>query len=191
MPSPELHTPTLHTVRRITAQGPFPQFFAGDVVQFYVMGGMVRGVVQGVDAKARRDLPLGLPYRLRVTEAPSDSGYVAGGECTIRAGCLELEGGALRLPAPPPVAPPVPTLPLFLVAYMREGGTVPVQGTMLVQGATLEAASAAAMEALTAELQADVAERGESPEAMVLLLNAAEVPRLDATATPVIASVSW
>jgi hypothetical protein len=61
---------------------------------------------------------------------------------------------------------------------------------MLVQGGSLEAASAAAMEALTAELQADVAERGESAEAMVLLLNAAEVPRPEA-GVAVVSSVSW
>lgn len=188
-----MRTSTMHPVRRLRASGPMPAFAPGEVVQFHVDEGLVVGTIVGVDAKARRDLPLGLPYSILVSQAPAHSGYLVGGEYTIRAGCLELEGGIQRLPvAEPPVtaAPAVPALPLFLVAWMREGSNVPMQGTMLVQGGSLEAASAAAMEALTAELQADVAERGESAEAMVLLLNAAEVPRPEA-GVAVVSSVSW
>ncbi|MCE2900344.1 MAG: hypothetical protein ACK5XT_01735 [Gemmatimonas sp.] len=186
---PALRTSTKHPVRRLRSTGPMPKFVPGEVVQFHVDEGLVQGTVTGVDPKARRDLPLGLPYGILVTHAPPHSGYLVGGEYTIRAGCLELEGGIPRLPVPEPPAP-APALPFFLVAWMREGSNVPTQGTMLVQGASLEVASAAAMAALTAELQADVAERGESPEAMVLLLNAAEVPRPEA-GVPVVASVSW
>jgi predicted RNase H-like HicB family nuclease len=84
---------------------------------------------------------------------------------------------------------------MFLVAYIREGGNAPVQGAMLVQGASLEAASAAATQALQAELEADIRDHGELPEAMVMLLNAAEVPALDAASrnasTPVLATVFW
>lgn len=169
------------SVRRVNERGPHPDFAAGDAVRFLVNGGLVRGVVRGLDPKARNDLPIGAPYRVAVTDAPPLSGYTIGSDCTIRAGCLEREG----------VAPVV--MSTFLVAFMREGGNAPVQGALLVEGPTLEAASAAAMQMLTEELEADVRERGELPDAMVLLLNAAEVPQRSASTTgeSVRASVTW
>ena len=59
-----------------------------------------------------------------------------------------------------------------------------------MQGETLDAANAAATTYLNAELQTDVSEGRELPEAMVMLLNASEVPTGDAGAA-VVASVSW
>jgi|APMI01.1.fsa_nt_gi predicted RNase H-like HicB family nuclease len=199
MTSPAASLAAIHVVRPLRTRGPFPAFAPGDVVYFQVPAGDVTGSVIGVDAKARADLPLGLPYRIVVREAPAGCGYAPGSECTVRAGCLEREGVApgasVVLPPPPrPIAAP-PALPMFLVAYIREGGNAPVQGAMLVQGASLEAASAAATQALQAELEADIRDHGELPEAMVMLLNAAEVPALDAASrnasTPVLATVFW
>jgi hypothetical protein len=183
-PAPQ--TGIIHAVRPLRTSGPFPAFAAGDTVQFEVAGGTVRGTVNGVDRKARHDLPLGLPYLVRVTAAPPHCGYPAGAECTIRAGCLERDG-AVPVAAAAAGAAAQPT---FLVAFQREGGNYPLQGALLVQGESLEAASAAAMQSLTAELEADVRERGELAEAMVLLLNASEVaPPVDGAS--VLASVTW
>lgn len=198
-----LHTPMIHSVRRLSAPGTFPVFAPGDGVQFQVAGGLVRGRVAGVDDQARKDLPLGTPYRLGVIAAPPQSGYSAGIDCTIRAACLELDPTAPgyqsslasarsvvvvpALPSPPAARPSVPT---FLVAYMREGGNYPIQGTLLVQGATLDAANAAATTYLNVELEGDVKEGRELAEAMVMLLNASEVPATAADVA-VVASVSW
>ncbi|WP_411279542.1 hypothetical protein [Gemmatimonas sp.] len=187
MASFTLHTPLIHSVRRIREHGPFPVFVPGEAVQFQVAAGMVRGRVSGIDIQARRDLPLGTPYRLAVVEAPHHSGYRAGADCTIRAACLQRDGeapGAVATVAMP-VAPPT-----FLVAFMREGGNFPIQGVLLVRGVTLDAANAAAMQSLTDDLEADVRERGELPEAIVMLLNASEVPT-PAIDVAVVASVSW
>lgn len=181
-PAPQ--TGIIHAVRPLRARGPFPAFAAGDTVQFEVAGGTVRGTVNGVDRKARHDLPLGLPYLVRVTAAPPQCGYPAGAECTIRAGCLERDGTVAA------AAAGAAAQPTFLVAFQREGGNYPLQGALLVQGESLEAASAAAMQSLTAELEADVRERGELAEAMVMLLNASEVaPPVDGAS--VLASVTW
>lgn len=174
-------------------------------MQFYVAGGLVRARVSGVDVQARTDLPLGTPYRLRVIAAPPQSGYTGGTDSTIRAACLELDPTAPRyaeslagattvadttfMIAPSPAAPQ-PGLPTFLVAFLREGGNFPLQGALIVQGESLQAASAAAMESLNAELAADVRERGELPEATVMLLNASEVPEA-AAGVAVVASVTW
>jgi hypothetical protein len=185
----------IQVVRPIRTAGPHPTFVAQAGVQFYVPAGPVRAVIKGVDRDARPDLPHGAPYRLTVRAAPAGCGYEVGRDYTIRAACLELDPEAAQ-PSPATTASIVPTVsvpPMFLVAFMREGGTAPVQGTVLVAADTLEAASAAAMAQLTAELEADVRERGESPEAMVLLLNAAEVspPRPGDGGPQVIAAVTW
>jgi hypothetical protein len=201
MTSPVGHLTAIQIVRPIPSRGTYPSFVAGEGVIFYLPQGEVRATVIGVDAKARADLPLGLPYRVVVRQSPPMSGYAVGGECTIRAGCLERDKEAPPPPpsyAPirpaPPALPAAPSLPLFLVAFRREGGNVPVQGTMLVEGESLPSASAAAMAMLTAELEADVKERGELPEAMVRLLSASEVPTLQGgrgARAPVLATVSW
>jgi len=73
---------------------------------------------------------------------------------------------------------------------MREGGNYPIQGTLLVQGATLDAANAAATSYLNTELASDVSEGRELAEAMVMLLNAADVP-IAPVDDAVVASVSW
>jgi hypothetical protein len=195
-----LHTPMIHSVRRISAPGTFPVFTPGDGVQFGVAGGLVRGRVVGIDAQARRNLPLGAPYRLSVFEAPPNSGYSAGTDCTIRAACLELDPTAPEYERSLAAASTVvieprrlaarPSVPTFLVAFMREGGNYPIQGTLLVQGETLDAANAAATTYLNAELQTDVSEGRELPDAMVMLLNASEVPTAD-VGISVVASVSW
>ncbi len=184
-PAPQLGI--IHAVRPLRARGPFPTFTAGDTVQFEVAGGTVQGTVNGVDRKARHDMPLGLPYLVRVTSSPPQCGYPVGAECTIRAGCLMRDGAATAAGL---AAAGVAAQPTFLVAFQREGGNYPLQGALLVQGESLEAASAAAMQSLTAELEADVRERGELAEAMVLLLNASEVaPPVDGAS--VLASVTW
>jgi len=186
-----LNSSMIHSVRPIREHGPFPVFVPGDAVQFQLSAGMVRARVNGIDVQARKDLPLGMPYRLTVFEAPPQCGYSAGADCTIRAACLQRDGeapGAVAVVAAP--AAPRVTTPTFLVAFMREGGNFPIQGVLLVQGATLDAANAAAMQSLTAELEADVRERGELPDAMVMLLNASEVPTPTADIS-VVASVSW
>jgi hypothetical protein len=191
------HLAAIQVVRPNRTRGPHRSFVAGEGVLFQLPGGEARATVIGVDAKARADLPLGLPYRLLVKTAPPLSGYSAGAECTVRAGCLEPDRNA-----PPPLepifpmlpaTPAVPALPLFLVAYLREGGNVPVQGVVLVQGESVQGASAAATAMLNAELEADIKERGERPEAMVMLLNASEVPPLSGStgAGAVLATVSW
>lgn len=205
MASLAFHSPLIQSVRRLSAPGTFPVFSPGDGVQFHVAGGLVRARVSGVDVRARTDLPLGTPYRLRVIAAPPHSGYTAGTDSTIRAACLELDPTAPRyaeslaeattvadttlLIAPSP-AVPQPGLQAFLVAFMREGGNFPLQGALIVQGESLQAASAAAMASLNAELEADVRERGELPEATVMLLNASEVP-MAAAGVAVVASVTW
>ncbi len=185
----------IQVVRALHRQGPFPTFVAQAGVQFFVPAGPVRAVIIGLDAQARREMPQGAPYRLTVRAAPPACGYEVGREYTIRAACLQLDPDAAQPALMPPVAasaPPAPARPMFLVAFMREGGTAPVQGTVLVAADTLEAASAAAMQQLTAELEDDVRERGESPEAMVLLLNASEVPpSTGGGAAAVLASVTW
>lgn len=188
----------IHSVRPLRPFGPNLAFASGAVVRFHLATGPVRARVIDIDHKARLDLPLGTPYRLSVRVAPPSSGYEVGRECTIRSGCLEVDPDVEQPPATvqaapvlsAPAAKPAPASPLFLVAFMREGGTMPVQGALLVAGATLEAASAAAMQQLNAELEADVRERGESAEAMVLLLNASEVPP-SMNAPGVISSVTW
>jgi len=183
MSSDVLNSAILQPVRRVAGRDVLPRFSAGDAVQFQVDDGVVRGTIRGIDAAARRDLPLGLPYRLLVVDAPPNGSYRVGGEITIRSGCLERDGSV-------PVSPA-----MFLVAFLREGGTMPTQGALLVQGESLEAASASAMQSLTAELEVDVRERGESPDAMVMLLNAAEVPMLGASPAggggAVLSSVTW
>jgi hypothetical protein len=148
-------------------------------VQFGVAGGVVRGRVVGIDAQARKDLPLGAPYRVSVFAAPPQSGYSAGTDCTIGAACLELDPTAPEYERSLAVAstvvieprrlPARPSVPTFLVAFMREGGNYPIQGTLLVQGETLDAANAAATTYLNAELAADVSEGRELPDAMVML----------------------
>ena len=190
----------IQSVRRLSAPGSYPVFLPGDFVQFLVTGGPVRARVVEVDVQARKDLPLGTPYRLCVIAAPPPSGYAAGTDCTIRAACLERDPTVPRhaesLAAASdvtvaPVAPELhPAIKTFLVAFMREGGNFPLQGALIVQGDSLQAASEAAMRSLTSELEADVRERGELPEAMVMLLNAAEVPSA-AAGVAVVASVAW
>ena len=207
-------------MRRLSAPGSYPVFLPGDFVQFLVTGGPVRARVVEVDVQARKDLPLGTPYRLCVIAAPPPSGYAAGTACTIRAACLErdptvprhaeslaaeslaaeslaaesLAAESLAAASDVTVAPVAPELhpaiKTFLVAFMREGGNFPLQGALIVQGDSLQAASEAAMRSLTSELEADVRERGELPEAMVMLLNAAEVPSA-AAGVAVVASVAW
>ncbi len=191
MTSFALQTSIIHSVRRIREHGPFPVFGTGDAVQFQVSAGLVRARVCGIDLQARKDLPLGMPYRLTVVEAPPQCGYRAGTECTIRAGCLQRDGeepGAVA-PVAAPVVPQV-TTPTFLVAFMREGGNYTMQGTLLVQGETLDSANAAATQFLNDELAVDVREGRELPEAMVMLLNAAEVPTATADVA-VVSSVTW
>jgi len=191
MASFAVQTSMVHSVRRIRERGPFPVFAPGDAVQFQVSAGMVRARVCGIDVPARKDLPLGMPYRLTVVEAPPHCGYSAGTECTIRAGCLQRDGetpGAVAFVAAP--AAPSVTVPTFLVAFMREGGNYTIQGTLLVQGATLDAANAAATQFLNDELAEDVREGRELPEAAVMLLNAAEVPTATA-GVAVVSSVTW
>ncbi len=190
--------PSILALRTLHAHAPFPAFEPGDAVRFFIGAGAVRASVLGIDIKARSDLPSGLPLRISVLEAPLHCGYVGGREYTIRASCLEFEGPVpVRALAPVPAAPPpkpvAPAAPMFLVAYMREGGNFPIQGVLLVQAESLQAASAAATESLTAELAADVRDQGELPEATVMLLNAAEVPPVGTTAAgvAVIAAVSW
>lgn len=188
-----LTTSIVQSVRRLTAHAPFPAFVPGDRVQFQLSAGLVRAQVSGIDAHARKDLPLGVPYRLSVIEAPAQSGYRVGMDCTIRAACLERDdvASASVLGATVGIVPlSSATRPMFLVAFLREGGNYPIQGALLVQGASLDEANAAAMQSLTAELEADVRERGELPEAMVMLLNASEVPT-PAVDVAVVASVSW
>ncbi len=190
----------IHSVRRLSAPGSCPVYLPGDFVQFLVAGGPVQARVVGVDVHARNDLPLGTPYRLCVLAAPPQSGYAAGTDCTIRAACLERDPTAPRhaesLAATSdvtvaPMAPELhPAIKTFLVAFMREGGNFPLQGALVVQGDSLQAASEAAMRLLTSELEADVRERGELPEAMVMLLNASEVPPA-AAGVAVVASVAW
>lgn len=193
-------SPMIHSVKRLSAPGVCPVFVTGDGVQFLVSGGLVRARVLGIDARARLVLPQGSPYRLRVVDAPPHSGYAAGTDCTIRAACLELdptaEGYEQSLATATTVmvgadgSAPTPAVNTFLVAFQREGGKSPLQGALLVQGASLEEASAAAMQSLTAALEADVRDQGERPEATVKLLSASEVP----TVTPgraVVASVNW
>jgi hypothetical protein len=194
-------SPMIHSVRRLSALGVFPVFLTGDGVQFLVAGGLVRARVLGIDARARKVLPHGSPYRLRVVDAPPQSGYAAGTDCTIRSACLELDptaagyeqslATASTVVMAPYGGPPLTHgLPTFLVAFQREGGNAALQGALLVQDASLEAASAAAMESLTAELEVDVRDRGEHPDAAVKLLSASAVP----TITPgraVVASVTW
>ena len=201
MASSVIYTPMIHSVRRLSAPGVFPVFSPGDGVQFQVAGGLVRARVIGVDTRARQDLPHGSPYRLRVFDAPPQSGYAAGSDCTIRAACLELDPTAAGYErslatastvvfAPDESAPIPGDVPTFLVAFQREGGNAPLQGALLVQGATLEEASAVAMQSLIAELDADVRDRGELPEATVKLLSASEVPTANA-GRAVVASVTW
>lgn len=190
--------PSILALRTVHAEAPFPAFEPGDTVCFYLGGHAVRASVLGVDLKARHDLPSGRPYLVSVLEASPPSGYIGGREYTIRASCLTFEGEApvragratTVVPLPTPVAP---AAPMFLVAYLREGGNFPIQGTLLVQADSLQAASAAATESLTAELAADVRDQGELPEAMVMLLNAAEVPPMGIMPpdAAVIAAVSW
>ncbi len=200
----------IHSVRRLSAPGSCPVFLPGDFVQFLVTEGPVRVRVVEVDVQARKDLPLGTPYRLCVIAAPPPSGYAAGTACTIRAACLErdptvprhaeslaaesLAAESLAAASDVTVAPVAPELhpaiKTFLVAFMREGGNFPLQSALIVQGDSLQAASEAAMRSLTSELEADVRERGELPEAMVMRLNAAEVPSA-AAGVAVVASVAW
>jgi len=191
MASPAHQTRIIHSVRRIREHGPFPVFGPGEAVQFQVSAGLVRARVCGIDVQARKDLPLGMPYRLTVFQAPPQCGYSAGAECTIRAACLQRDGeapDAVAVVALP--AAPVVTRPTFLVAFMREGGNYTIQGTLLVQGATLDSANAAATQFLNDELAEDVREGRELPAAVVMLLNAAEVPTATADVA-VVSSVTW
>jgi hypothetical protein len=82
-------------------------------------------------------------------------------------------------------------MPRFLVGYLREGGQFPVQGSILVQATTLDAANALANTALQEELTKDIAEGRESEGASVMLVNAAEVPPSQPPAAAVLAQVSW
>jgi hypothetical protein len=82
-------------------------------------------------------------------------------------------------------------MPRFLVGYLREGGQFPVQGSILVQANSLDAANALANTALQEELATDIAEGRENEGAMVMLVNAAEVPATQPPTPAVLAQVSW
>ena len=165
----------------------------GDVVQFEFSGVPVRGTIRRVDEKALATSPFGLPYLVTVTDAPPASGYRSGRDYTLRAASL------VRLGEPAPrAAPPVPrrvasapALPRFLVGYLREGGQFPVQGTLLVQSSSLDAANALATTTLQAELEMDIAEGREAAGASVMLVNAAEVSTTASASAAVLAQVRW
>jgi hypothetical protein len=137
--------------------------------------------VVGVDRHARQGLPLGIGYRLTVVEAAPSCGYQVGAEYTIRAGCLEPDGDE-------PTA--VGVMRTFLLAYLREGGTRPLQGALVVRAFTPDEASAVALHTLTAELEADVRDRGEPPEATVAIRSVTELPEATPSAA-VMAALSW
>jgi hypothetical protein len=142
---------------------------------------MVRARVLGVDRHARQGLPLGIGYRLTVVEAAPSCGYQVGAEYTIRDGCLEPDGDE-------PTA--VGVMRTFLLAYLREGGTRPLQGALVVRAFTPDEASAVALHTLTAELEADVRDRGELPEATVAIRSVTELPE-ETPNSAVMATLSW
>ncbi len=172
----------IFAVRSLSTDGSRPQYTRGDRVRFHVVGGgLVRARVIGVDRHARQGLPLGIGYRLTVLEASPSCGYQLGAEYTIRASCLEPDGNE---PAS------VGVMRTFLLAYLREGGTSPLQGALVVRAVTPDEASAVALHTLTAELEADVRDRGELPEATVVIRSVTELP--EATPNPaVMAALSW
>jgi hypothetical protein len=187
--------PTLISMHRLSMPSdPDQDLGPGDVVQFEFAGAVVRGRVRRVDEKAHPSSPFGLPFLVQVVEADPASGYAAGREYTVRAASLVLVGDpAPRAPRPvrAPRAPAAPSMPRFLVGYLREGGQFPVQGSILVQASTLDAANALANTALQEELTKDIAEGRESEGASVMLVNAAEVPPSQPPAAAVLAQVSW
>lgn len=179
--------------RLSTPSDPEQDLGPGDAVQFEFAGAVVRGRVRRVDEKAHPSSPFGLPFLVQVLEADPASGYTAGREYTVRAASLVLIGDpaprAPRVVRPP--KPSAPSMPRFLVGYLREGGNFPVQGTILVQAATLDAANALANTTLQDELATEIAEGREAEGAMVMLVNAAEVPAAQPPTPAVLAQVSW
>ncbi|MCZ8203648.1 hypothetical protein [Gemmatimonas sp.] len=165
----------------------------GDVVQFEFSGVPVRGTIRRVDEKALATSPFGLPYLVTVTDAPPASGYRSGRDYTLRAASL------VRLGEPAPRAAPwmgrrvasAPALTRFLVGYRREGGEFGVQGTLLVQAPSLDAAKALATTTLQTELDTDVAAGREAAGASVMLVNAAEVSTTASGSAAVLAQVRW
>ncbi|MFN4770503.1 MAG: hypothetical protein ACK5U0_12245 [Gemmatimonas sp.] len=165
----------------------------GDVVQFEFAGAPVRGTIRRVDEKALVPSPFGLPYLVTVTNAHPASGYRAGRDYTLRAASLVRIGepaprAAHSVPRRPGSAP---AHPCFLVGYRREGGQLPVQGTLLVQAPSLDAANALATDTLRAALATDIAEGRETEGASVMLVNAAEVSTTASASAAVLAQVSW
>jgi hypothetical protein len=132
-----------------------------------------------------------LPFLVQVMEADPASGYSAGRDYTVRAASLVRLGDPAPRAPRPVRPPPAPAMPRFLVGYLREGGQFPVQGTLLVQASTLDAANAMANSALQEELANDIAEGRESEGASVMLVNAAEVPAALPPNPAVLAQVSW
>lgn len=177
--------------RLSTPSDPDQDLGPGDVVQFEFAGALVRGRVRRVDEKAHGSSPFGLPFLVSVLEADPASGYAAGRDYTIRAASLVRLGDPAPRPPRPPRPVQAPAMPRFLVGYLREGGQFPVQGTMLVQAATLDAANALATSALQAELASDITEGRESDGASVMLVNASEVPSSLPPTAAVLAQVSW
>ena len=180
--------------RLSTPSDPEQDLGPGDVVQFEFAGAVVRGRVRRVDEKAHPSSPFGLPFLVKVLEAHPSSGYTAGRDYTVRAASLVLIGDpAPRAPRPVriPPAPAAPSMPRFLVGYLREGGQFPVQGSILVQANSLDAANALANTTLQEELATDIAEGRENEGAMVMLVNAAEVPATQPPTPAVLAQVSW
>jgi hypothetical protein len=182
-------------MRRLTApSSPNQEFAPGDRVLFEYDSHLVRAIVRGIDERAHPQAPFGLPYLVAVIDGDPRSGYAPGRDYTIRAACLRFDGeapdrAADSVRAPHAAALSRPAVPQFLVAFMREGGTFPQQGAMLVQAATLDEANALATRSLQAELETDIAAGREQDSATVMLLNAAEVTA-DSPAG-VLGQVSW
>ena len=142
---------------------------------------MVRARVLGVDRHARQGLPLGIGYRLTVVDASAACGYQVGAEYTIRAGCLEADDDDSAT---------ADVLRTFLLAYLRDGGARPLQGALVVQARTPDEASALALHTLTAELEIDIRDRGELPEATVAIRSVTPLPEATANSA-VMATLSW
>ncbi|MFY7948851.1 MAG: hypothetical protein ACOVRP_06520, partial [Gemmatimonas sp.] len=66
-----------------------------------------------------------------------------------------------------------------------------LQGTLLVQAPSLDAANALATDTLRAALATDIAEGRETEGASVMLVNAAEVSTTASAGAAVLAQVSW